>query len=74
MDHTFSVEILGEDGRELVHEDLCHLHGPHHQPVVLGLEHRGQVAGYTDVLQQLKQDTGATKGRIAKVRDTALKA
>lgn len=62
MHHSLPVEVNGEDRGELLHQHLCHLHGPHHEPVVLGLEHGGQVAGYTDVLQKLTQNTGPAVG------------
>ena len=41
---ALAVEVHGEDGGQLLHEDVGHLQSPHHGPVVLGLQHGGNMA------------------------------
>ena len=39
-----AMEVHREDVGQLLHEDVSHLQGPHYRPVVLGLQHGGNVA------------------------------
>lgn len=44
MHDPFTVEVDSKDVRELLYEDVSHLHCTHHHPIVLCLQHGGYEA------------------------------
>lgn len=44
MHDPFTVEVDSKDVRELLYEDVSHLHCTHHHPIVLRLQHGGYEA------------------------------
>lgn len=61
MHHTFLHKVLAEDGRQLVHEDLCQLQGLGHNGVVFLRQQASNEAGDGQICQLLAQGCGLTE-------------
>ena len=61
MHHPLFQEVLAEDGRQLVHEDLCQLQGLGHDGIVLLGQQASNEAGDGQICQLLAKGCGLTE-------------
>lgn len=63
MHDPFTVEVDSKDVRELLYEDVSHLHCTHYHPIVLRLQHGGYEAVQEEEGKKRERDGGRGEGR-----------